>query len=214
MSTDLVIFDCDGVLVDSEPIANKILSQSLTRYGYPISPEDCQNLFLGGTMKSVAKTATAKGASLPANWLSEIYGEIYNRLRKGVPIVDGITDILDRLEKAGIRYCVASNGSIEKMTLTLGHTNLLTRFNERMFSAHEVGISKPDPGLFLFSAEGMKAEPRRTIVIEDSENGVMAAKNAKMKCFGYAPHDDGSSLAAHGASVFHKMSALVGLLEI
>lgn len=214
MPSDLVIFDCDGVLVDSEPIANDILSRSLTRYGLPITPEECVKLFLGGTMKTVAKTASDKGAALPPEWITEIYGEIYATLEEGVPIIDGVVDVLDHLDQAGIRYCVASNGSVEKMKITLGHTGLLSRFNGRLFSAHEIGIAKPDPGLFLFAAKRMRAAPSTTIVIEDSENGVLAAQNAHMRCYGYAPHDDGAHLSANGAIVFQKMSSLAHLLPI
>ncbi|USG61358.1 HAD family phosphatase [Sneathiella marina] len=214
MSVKLVIFDCDGVLVDSEPIANNILSKSLTRYGLPVAPEECLKLFLGGTMKTVAKTAMEKGATLPPEWIAEIYGEIYSALEEGVPIIDGIMDVLDHLDNAGIPYCVASNGSIEKMKITLGHTGLLSRFYGRLFSAHEIGIAKPDPGLFLFAAKQMGAAPSNTVVIEDSENGVMAAQRAHMRCYGYSPHDEGAHLADKDAVVFKKMSMLSHILEI
>ncbi|MEH6546179.1 MAG: HAD family phosphatase [Sneathiella sp.] len=214
MPIKLVIFDCDGVLVDSEPITNKIISQSLTRYGFAVSPEECLKLFVGGTMKIVEKTALENGAVLPPEWIPEIYGEIFARLKEGVPIIDGIVRILDRLDQADIPYCIASNGSVEKMKITLGHTGLLTRFKERLFSAHEIGFAKPDPGLFLFAAEQMGATPSSTVVVEDSYNGVLAAQRAHMKCYGYAPHDDGTSLSTNGAIVFKKMSSLKQLLSI
>jgi HAD superfamily hydrolase (TIGR01509 family) len=213
MPTKLVIFDCDGVLVDSEPIVNKILSRNLTGHGFPVSPEECDALFLGTTMKVVAKSAIANGAILPSDWLSEIYGEVYRQLKRGVPIIAGVATVLEQLDNKRIPYCVASNGSIEKMKITLGHTGLLDRFKGRMFSAHEVGIAKPEPGLFLFAANSMSVEPSEAIVIEDSVNGAMAAKNAHMKCFGYAPHGSGFDLIAQGATVFQDMSELAELLK-
>ena len=96
----LVIFDCDGVLVDSEPITNQILVDNLARYGLQVSLADCMTLFVGGTMRGVETRARELGADLPKDWIDEIYGDIYARLRQGLPSVRGIEAVLDRLEAA------------------------------------------------------------------------------------------------------------------
>ena len=145
----LVIFDCDGVLVDSEPITNQILVDNLARYGLQVSLADCMTLFVGGTMRGVETRARELGADLPKDWIDEIYGDIYARLRQGLPSVRGIEAVLDRLEAADIPYCVASNGSEEKMEITLGATGLARRFEGNRFSAHTLGVAKPDPRLFF-----------------------------------------------------------------
>lgn len=210
----LIIFDCDGVLVDSEVIFNQVLSSSLSAHGLPISPIESMGLFVGGTMKNVKKKAEEMGATLPDDWIDALYAQAFARLRQGVDMVNGIENVLDTLDTAQIPYCVASNGSHEKMEITLGQTGLIKRFPNRIFSAYAVGIAKPDPGLFLHAAEKLGHQPNGCVVIEDSVNGVMAAKRAKMKCFGYAEHGDGKKLAAEDAIVFDDMSMLPALLGI
>ncbi len=210
----LIIFDCDGVLVDSEVIFNEVLSRNLSAHGLPISPVESMSLFVGGTMKTVKERAEEMGATLPDDWIDALYAQAFARLRQGVDMVNGIEDVLDALDAARIPYCVASNGSLEKMEITLGQTGLMKRFPNRIFSAYEVGIAKPDPGLFLHAATTLGHQPDSCVVIEDSVNGVMAAKRAKMKCFGYAEHGDGRKLAAEEAVVFGDMSLLPELLGI
>lgn len=210
----LVIFDCDGVLVDSEIAINEVISRNLATHGLQMSPRDCMDRFMGGTMIAVKQTATSLGASLPDNWIDEIYGEMYARLKLGIAAIDGIAPFLDQLEEAGIAYCVASNGSEEKMAITLGGTKLLGRFENAMFSAHTLGIAKPDPGLFLHAAATFGVEPSDCLVIEDSVAGTRAARLAGMRCFGYAAHDDGSALANEEAIVFGEMRAIAAQIRL
>lgn len=214
MQPELVIFDCDGVLVDSEIASNEVLARNLTRYGLEMTPDDCMSHFIGGTMKSVGEKAAGWGADLPSDWIDQIYGEIFARLRQGVPAVAGVVAVLDLIDQAGIPFCVASNGSEEKMAITLGHTGLISRFETVMFSAHTLGVAKPDPGLFLHAAAKFGVRPGACAVVEDSLSGVVAASRAGMKCYGYCAHDDGSRLAENGAEVFHDMSDLAGLLGV
>lgn len=214
MQPELVIFDCDGVLVDSETVSNEVLARNLTRHGLEMTTAECMSHFVGGTMKSVGETAAGWGADLPSDWIDQIYGEIYARLRQGVPAIDGVVAVLDRIDQAGIPFCVASNGSEEKMAITLGHTGLLSRFESAMFSAHTLGVAKPDPGLYLHAADRFGIRPEACAVIEDSLSGVVAARRAGMKCYGYSAHDDGGRLAEHGAEVFYDMSDLAGLLGL
>lgn len=209
---DLVIFDCDGVLVDSEVISNRVLAANLTRHGMPVTPAECMARFVGGTMASVHLQAREMGANLADDWVSEIYTEIYAALREGTPLIAGIPALLDNLEAAGISFCVASNGSLEKMGITLGQNGLIPRFENAMFSAHVLKTAKPDPDLFLIAAREMGG--KAPIVVEDSPAGVLAAQRAGMRCLGYAPHDDGARLAALGAEVFHDMAEVPALLGL
>lgn len=210
----LVIFDCDGVLVDSEGIFNVVLSDNLSRNGFSITPDECMSLFVGGTMAAVKKTVEERGASLGPNWVNEVYKEVDAELRKGVDLIDGILDLLDILDANSVPYCIASNGRMAKMDITLGQHGLLERFHNRIYSAYEVGIAKPDPGLFLHASHQMGFEPRNVVVIEDSVNGVTAAKRAGIKCYGYAHQGDGAKLTAQNAILIRSMRQLPDLLDL
>lgn len=211
---DLVIFDCDGVLVDSETVSNVVLAENLTRHGFPMTAERSMALFVGGTIRGVGDTAREMGARLPDDWVDEIYSEIYAALRAGVDVIAGIPELLDRLDAAGIPYAVGSNGSEEKMEITLGQTGLKPRFGPAIFSAHTLKTAKPDPGLYLAAAAHFGVDPARAVVVEDSATGATAAARAGMRCLGYAPHDDGARLAAVGADIFDSMFAVPGLIGL
>ncbi len=212
MRHDLVIFDCDGVLVDSERVSNQALIENLARHGLPLGLEDCMALFVGGTMAGVAETVRDRGTVLPADWVDQIYAEIHERLRAGVPLVAGVTDLLALLDDHGIACCVASNGSPDKMRITLGQNGLWDRFQGAMFSAHVLGRAKPDPMMFLTAAAQFGATS--PVVIEDSASGVTAARRAGMRCLGYAADDDGARLRELGAEVFHEMAEVPALLGL
>jgi HAD superfamily hydrolase (TIGR01509 family) len=203
---ELVIFDCDGVLVDSEVIGNTIMAESLSAHGLQVSLAECMDMFVGATMAGVKVKAEGLGAVLPDDWVAQIYVDIYARLRAGCPLVEGVVDVLDALDAAGIPYCVASNGSREKMGITLGQNGILQRFGDRVYSAQELNTAKPAPELFLHAAQGLS--PARCVVIEDSLNGIHGAEAAGMRCFAYAP--EGGNVA--GATPFKSMAALPALL--
>ncbi len=209
---DLVIFDCDGVLVDSEVASNEVMMKNLAGYGLELTLPECMSLFVGGTMAGVMDKARDLGADLPDNWLDQIYDEIHERLRKGVPVVNGIPELLTVLEENGLPFCVASNGSFDKMRITLGQNGLWDRFSNAMFSAYDLGVGKPDPTMFLTAARRFDA--RAPVVIEDSVNGVVAAGRAGMRCLAYATHDDGAQFATLGAQVFSDMADVPELLGI
>lgn len=214
MRPGLVIFDCDGVLVDSEVVSNRVLVANLARHGLSLTLDDCMGLFVGGTMVGVMKKARTLGADLPDDWVDQIYGETYARLREGVPLVDGIAALLQALDHACIPFCVASNGSEDKMRITLGQNGLWAVFAGRMFSAHVLGKAKPDPALFLAAARQFDTPPQDCVVIEDSPSGVTAAARAGMRCLGYAPHHDGDNLAALGAQIFRDMGEVKAILRL
>lgn len=215
MTPDLVIFDCDGVLVDSEPPANQALIDNLARYGLDMTLEQSLSTFVGNAMPQVAQTARKMGADLPDTdvWIAEVYEDMYARLRQGVDPVPGVIAVLDALDAAGVPYCVASNGSDEKMDITLGATGMATRLEGKRFSAHTLGVSKPDPDLFFIAAQYMSVVPTRAVVIEDSASGALGAQRAGMRCFGYAP-EGGAKLEEVGATLFRTMNHLPALLGI
>ena len=216
MSADfkLVIFDCDGVLVDSEPITNRMMAEDMTKHGLPMTRDEAIELFVGGTIHSVFELARSKGAALPDNWVDDFYERMIETLRKEVTIIPGVEGVLDALDRVGIPYCVASNGPVRKMEATLGATGLWDRLQGRLYSAHDVGVAKPDPGLFLHSALQMRVIPSDAVVIEDSNSGVRAAETARMRCFGYTRDTPEAKLTAHGAIPFDDMADLPALLGI
>ncbi|MEP4039142.1 HAD family phosphatase [Pseudophaeobacter sp.] len=211
----LVIFDCDGVLVDSERVSNQALIDNLTGHGLKLSLERAMGLFVGGTMTGVMQKAITLGADLHDGWVDEIYAETYAALKAGVQLMPGVTDLLALLDEHQIPCCVASNGSEDKMRITLGQNGLWQRFHPTaMFSAQTLGVAKPDPGLFLAAASHFGVQARDCLVVEDSATGVLAATRAGMRCLGFAPGGTGETLSAQGAEVFSDMSevpALIGL---
>ena len=205
---DGVIFDCDGVIVDSEPITDAVLLADLTGRGLPITADDLPRLFHGGTIRGVAETVRGMGVDLPADWVDAIYDEIHAALEQGTPLVPGIVDLLDRLDARGIPYIVGSNGSRRKMTITLGQNDLMDRLGDRLVSAHEEGTAKPDPTLYLIAAERIGVAPARCAVIEDTPTGARAAVAAGMRCLGHAARTPADRLAEVGAEPFPDMAAI------
>ncbi|MQQ10363.1 HAD-IA family hydrolase [Epibacterium sp. SM1979] len=211
----LVIFDCDGVLVDSELVTNEAMVASLKRYGLSMTVEQSMDHFVGGTMASVMSKSRAMGADLPDTWIDEVYAEMYARLEQGVNLVPGIPNLLERLAAEAIPFCVASNGSEAKMKITLGQNDLWNTFHPHaMFSAYSLGAAKPDPGLFLAAASHFDVQARDCLVVEDSESGALAAARAGMRCLGFAPHGTGARLAKHNAELFTDMAQVPALMGL
>ena len=210
----LAIFDCDGVLVDSEPIAHRALAQALGELGLKLTLVEAFALFRGNTTKqSIAIIEQRLGRPLAADFFP-VWRERLYELFQEAPVrpINGVVEALDSL---AIPTCVVSNGALRKMRTTLGVTGLLPRFEGRLFSA-DMGIAgKPAPDLFLAAAKALGAAPARTVVIEDSRAGVEGAIAAGMTVLGYAGEDysDPEELKAAGARVFNAMRELPGLLE-
>ncbi len=214
-SPDLVIFDCDGVLVDSEPVTNEILQADLAARGLQMSQERIDHLFTGGTMAGIGDKARAMGVEIPQDWVALIHAQMHKRLAEGTPLIEGIVPVLDRLDAAGIPYAIGSNGSDAKMVITLGqHEGFRERFGDRIYSAYTLGVAKPDPELYLIPARNAGVPPERCVVIDDSPTGCLAGVRAGMRTLGFAEHDDGRRLAAIGAEVFHRMADLPELLGV
>lgn len=212
MTPKAVIFDCDGVVVDSEPMLFEMLSRDLTRFGLPLPIGDLPQIFLGMTLQGLREKANGMGASLPADWCDDFYARLYAELRLGTPLVPGILAVLDALDAAGIPFAMGSNGSAEKMQITLGQHGLTQRF-KGLFSGQSIGKPKPAPDVYLLAAEAMQTAPADCVVIEDSATGARAAARAGMRCYGYAAHG-GDALAAEGAILFSDMKDLPGLLGL
>ncbi len=184
----LVILDNDGVLVDSEPIANRILADLLTEAGVPTSYEDALRDYMGGSLGRVHEVVRERtGTVLPADLSDRYHARLFDSFRTELRPVRGAAELIDALARAGVLYCVASSGTHERIRLALDRVGLLDRFTDRtIFSSADVDRGKPAPDLFLHAAAAMGADPSRCVVIEDSAAGVRAALAAGMTVYGYA----------------------------
>ncbi len=181
---ELVIFDCDGVLVDSEPLAVRVDVRVLAELGWVMSEAEVIERFVGRSHEfMVAEIEAHLGRPLADDWEDEFRQLYRDAFAAELAPVDGVVEALDEITT---RTCVASSGSQEKMRYTLGLTGLYDRFAGRIFSASEVANGKPAPDLFLRAAAGMGVDPAACAVVEDSRYGVEAARAAGMLAFGYA----------------------------
>ena len=207
---DLVIFDNDGVLVDSERHANGILAGLLTECGLPCTREDCIRDYMGSTMTRVREIAeTRLGRTLPRDLEDRYHAQLFEVFRTDLTAVPGVTDVLTRLTTP---TCVASSGTHERIRLALTTTGLLKHFDGRIFSAQDVTRGKPEPDLFLHAARVLGIPPARCAVIEDSPLGVEAANRADMTAFGFARMTPAERLRAATGDVFATMDELPALL--
>jgi HAD superfamily hydrolase (TIGR01509 family) len=208
---ELVIFDCDGVLVDSEPIANRELAAALTLAGLPTTPESCMRDYMGLSWPAAfALFEQRLGRALPPEFEAEFWKRLDQAMREELVAVPGIHAALDAIATP---TCVASSGRLDKMRVTLGVTGLWPRFEGRIFCAADVPRAKPFPDLFLHAAASMRTAPARCAVVEDSPRGVRAGMAAGMRVFGYAARSDARELAEAGAHVFADMRELPALIS-
>lgn len=208
----LVIFDCDGVLVDSEPLANRILVEMLNEAGFPLTLDQSHRELNGLSLASCWKLIEARfGRPLPPDFETRLQARTFAALAESVEAVPGVRTAIESLR---LPVCVASSGEPEKMRITLGRTGLLPYFEGRMFSAREVARGKPHPDLFLLAAARMGVAPARAVVVEDAVPGVKGARAAGMRVLAYAAaaHADRAGLAAAGALLFDDMRDLPRLL--
>lgn len=208
----LIIFDCDGVIVDSVMAHCEVLSANFAKYGLTLEPIEVRDQLGAGKMSGIGDAAKQMGAQLPDHWLDEIYQEIFDRLRQGVNLIPHVREVVQLLHKTNIPICVASNGSREKMEIMLGSSGILDFFKDAVFSAHTIGAWKPEPQLFLHAANTMNVVAENCIVIEDSATGAMAAKRAGMPCLGYAADTPPEELTELGAEIFTDMRQLPKML--
>jgi HAD superfamily hydrolase (TIGR01509 family) len=209
---NLVIFDCDGVLVDSEPIINRAHAQVLTACGYPITEEVLVERFCGMSDPEMLEIIEREwGCALPASYAERVGLMIQAGFRQSLAPIDGVAEALDSL---ALPICVASSSSLAQIRQKLKITGLLGRFGEHLFSATMVARGKPAPDLFLYAARNLMTAPDRCLVIEDSPAGIDAALAAGMTAIGFAggSHcgpEHGARLQKHGAAlVIHDMLEL------
>jgi HAD superfamily hydrolase (TIGR01509 family) len=207
----LVIFDCDGVLVDSELITSRVFTKMLNELGIAAVTTEVFEQFVGRSMAQCLEIITGMlGHDVPGDFVPEYHRRITAALRAELKAVPGIEEVLDGLR---LPYCVASNGSHEKMQMTLGMTGLLPRFKGKLFSVSEVARGKPHPDLFLYAADKSGIPPSACAVIEDTSTGVTAGVAAGMTVFGYCARTPARRLIDAGAHcTFDHMSELPGLL--
>jgi HAD superfamily hydrolase (TIGR01509 family) len=213
----LVIFDCDGVLVDSEPLACASFSRALKAQGLDWSVEETMRRLMGLSLKTSVEICEAElGRKLPDDFVDKMQAVTYQSFRDAPlqPVV-GVKDAVVALRKAGMETCVASSGSPEKMRFTLGLTGLWDLFDGHVFSASQVPRGKPFPDLFLHAAIEMNVQPFACTVIEDSVPGIQAARSAGMRALAYAgaSYADHAALAAAGGELFDDMRKLPDLVH-
>jgi len=211
-SVELVIFDCDGVLIDSERLAIKVDVAALGELGWPLSEADVIERFVGRSDRENRATIEAHlGHKLPDGWADAVERRYREAFAAALTPVDGVPEALERI---ALPTCVASSGTHEHLRYTLGLTGLYERFAGRIFSADDVGRGKPAPDLFLHTAERMAAEPGRCIVVEDSRPGVDAARAAGMRVLAFAGGlSPAEVLAGPDTIVFEHMRDLPNLLD-
>lgn len=207
----LVIFDCDGVLVDSERLSHTVLCEMLGEMGVSITFEAAVSRFMGTSMPTcVARIAELLGHPPPADFLHQFGRRTRAAFESGLAVVPGVVEVLERLDT---RFCVASNGNRAKVDFTLGLTGLLDLFTGRIFTAEDVMNPKPAPDLFLHAARALGADPSRTTAVEDTPTGIEAAKAAGMRAIGFAAMTPQARLTAAGAdAVATSMAELHTLL--
>lgn len=212
MKYELIIFDCDGVLVDSEAIVNRVIYQQARELGASLTFEEAEEKFSGGNLNMVISYVEQEiDRPVPDDFVLVFRKRSFEAFETEVQAVAGVEQLIQQLTKP---FCVGSNGPRNKIELTLGLTGLLPYFEGKIYSAYDVGKWKPDPTLYLTVAQKMGVAPHQCVVIEDSKFGVQAAKRAGMDVFGYAPHPKHEQkLLAEGATVFQAMDQLFSLLH-
>lgn len=182
----LVIFDCDGVLVDSEPLAAQVFSRHLSKFGICLTAAECETKFRGHTMDYCLNVLKSEyPGALPADFLESLAWATQEAFGKDLQPVPGVEAVLQWLHVQGVPFCVASNGALNKVWHSLEVTGLRGYFGDHCYSAEQVKRGKPHPDLFLFAADAMAMDAANTLVIEDSIAGVTAALQAKMKVMRY-----------------------------
>lgn len=210
MAFDLVIFDNDGVLVDSEPIACDVLARLLTDCGLPTTFDDVVHEFLGGSISRTREISESRlGRRLPVDFEDRFHSGLFERYETELRAVAHVDEVLHQMTS---EYCVASSGTHERIRHSLTLIGLFANFENKIFSATDVGRGKPEPDLFLFAADQMDVRPERCVVVEDSPVGIEAARRAGMASIGFAELQDPEKLRGASEGVIQSMRNLGALL--
>jgi len=212
MEVKCIIFDCDGVLVDTEKIGNGILLEMAAEHGFEMKIEDAYRDFNGRNLKECFQhIETAIDKKLPDNFETAYRERSFEAFRTQVKPMEGVVEFIDQLK---ISYCVASSGPVDKIRLNLKVSGLLDKFEGKIFSSYQIKSWKPEPGIFLHAAKEMGFDVKDCIVVEDSKAGVKAGINGGFKVYGFANGYNNEDLKNEGAILFHSFEELSGLLGI
>jgi HAD superfamily hydrolase (TIGR01509 family) len=218
MKFDAILFDCDGVLVDSEALTNQVIADTLNAYGANVTLAQAMDAFLGRSLRESADVvARLIGKQPPESFFTDFLRDRDAALAAQVQAVPGVAAVVAALQTAGKPFAVASGADVHKMGITLGRTGMFTAFDGRIFGSDHVKHSKPAPDVYLYAAKALGVDPRRCAVVEDTPTGTRAGVAAGATVFAYtgAAHSDANALLAAGASaVFHDMAMLPHLLGI
>ena len=213
MNYDAIIFDCDGVLINSEPIAVAILAADLLELGLRISEEEAHHRFTGWKTTQIAETVSAEtGTSVPEDWVSRHNASVRNAVAASVEPIPGVLDVLDALDAAGIGWGVASQSGLLYLEQALGRVGIWQRAAGRVASSQIVANPKPAPDVYLKAMELVGVPGHRSIVVEDSPTGVRAGVAAGARVIGYAMDREPHVLTAAGAS--HTVGAMADLHDL
>ncbi len=210
----LVIFDCDGVLVDSEGPSNRLVAQEITALGWPMTTEQSIALFVGARLSDMPPVIEAKlGHPVPPGWVDRLRYKLIDLLAHEVEAMPGAHDALRATTALGLPYRIASNSSHEEMAVKFERVAMAELVHGRTHSARDVRAGKPAPDLFLYAAAQSGIPPAACLVVEDSVPGAQAARAAGMACVGLAPHGDDPALRAAGAVLIRSLDELPAILR-
>lgn len=214
MRPDLIIFDCDGVLIDSEGVASALVADELSAMGWVMDAPEAMARFMGMSIADMQPLVEAAiGRAVPEGWQADLAGKLVERLKTESRLIPGAAALLHRVNALGFEWRVASNSSDEEMDVKFAQTGLAALTKGRTYSAARAGRAKPAPDVFLAAAASANVVPARCVVLEDSLLGVRGAVAAGMVCYGFAPHHDGSALLAEGArAVFADLDDFLGAI--
>jgi len=212
MRYNCIIFDCDGVLVDSETISAKIFQQMAKQLGFDLDYEIAIKEFAGASMpENLNFIENNIEDDLPEGFEKEFRRRTYKAFKTELKAIDGVHQLI---EKVKVPFCVASSGPVEKIRLNLTTTKLINKFEGRIFSSYDIGSWKPDPGIFMYAAKKMGYSPNECVVVEDSEAGIKAAVSGGFKVFALANKKKKNNFEQLGATVFYTMQELESLLAL
>jgi beta-phosphoglucomutase-like phosphatase (HAD superfamily) len=216
---ELVIFDCDGVLIDSEALCNRVVAELLTVEGWPMTAEECEHRFIGQSFYTMQPVIEARiGRSLGDDWIDRVVVSVTEAMEREVEPVPGAREALEATTAIGLRWRIASNSSHVEMAAKFGRAGWSDLVSGRVHSAVDVialgGAGKPAPDVYLAAAAAEGVSGPHCLVIEDSVHGVTAARAAGMDCLGLAPRGGGAELSEAGAALFRSMHDLPGLLRV
>jgi HAD superfamily hydrolase (TIGR01509 family) len=209
-----VLFDCDGVLADSEMMVNTLVAEQLTALGWPITAAQSRETFLGMALPDMVPRIEARVGRLPADWVESLSSLIAHEMMRRTPAVPGAAEAVRAVAAAGLAVAVASNSGRAELMAKMRSLGLATVFADRVFSFEDVDRPKPWPDIYLAAAAACDAAPQDCVVIEDSVPGVRAGVAAGCRVFGFALETPAAVLGSFGAVPFFAMSDLPALLDL